>query len=243
MDVILPLLLMGLFAAVALGVLVLVPVLIVQAHRRAAERRAGLAAYAQAREWEYRPQDPALVDRFAGAPFGRGHSRQAVDVILGRYDGRAFTAFDHRYVTGSGDERSSHHASVIALNLGLGRGVTAPDLAVGPTGTLRRWVDSLTGRDIAIGDPAFDDFFTVHSPSPEFARDVLLSDVRDVMRHHPNLAWRITGDSLLVIRPGGHAPGDIDAALPVMTALLDRVPAQVWQRLDPRREQEPQQER
>lgn len=234
MDVVLPLILFGLLGAVTLGVLVLVPVLLVQAHRRAVERRAGLAAYAQAREWEYRPQDPALVGRFHGAPFGRGHGQRAVNVILGRYDGRAFTAFDYHYVTGSGDERRSHDCSVIALNLG----VTAPDLAVGPTTTLRRWVDALTGRDIAIGDPPFDDFFTVHSPSPEFARDVLLSDVRDVMRHHPTLAWRIAGDSLLVIRPGGHTPADVDATLQAMGALLDRVPEHVWHRLDPRREQE-----
>lgn len=233
MDVVLPLLLFGLFGAVTVGVLVLVPVLLVQAHRRAAERRAGLAAYAHAREWEYRPEDPALVGRFRGAPFGRGHGQRAVNVLLGRYEGRPFTAYDYRYVTGGGDDRRSHECSVIALNLG----VAAPDLAVGPTTTLRRWVDTLTGKDIPIGDPAFDDFFTVHSPSPEFARDVLLSDVRDVVRHHPSLAWRITGDSLLVIRPGGHRPGDVDATLQVMSALLDRVPEHVWSRLDPTREE------
>lgn len=234
MDVALPLLLFGLVGAVTLGLIALVPVLLVHAHRRAAERRAGLAAYAQAREWDYLPRDPALVHRFRGAPFGRGHSQQAVNVLLGRYDGRPFTAFDYHYVTGSGDDRRSHACSVIALNLG----VAAPDLAVGPTTTLRRWVDALTGRDIPIGDAAFDDFFTVHSTAPEFARDVLLSDVRDVMRHHPTLAWRITGDSLLVIRPSGHGPGDVDATLQVMGALLDRVPERVWHRLDPERHPE-----
>lgn len=234
MDLVFPLALMALFGIAFLGLFVLVPVLVLQANRRAAERRAGLAAYAEAREWEYRPQDPHLVGRFSGAPFGRGHNQQAVNVLLGRYDGRSFTAFDYHYVTGSGDERRSHTCSVTALHLG----VVAPDLAVGPTTTLRRWVDALTGRDIPIGDQPFDDFFTVHSPSPDFARDVLLSDVRDVMRQHPTLAWRIAGDSLLVIRPGGHAPGDIDATLHVMGALLDRIPEHVWHRLDPRREQE-----
>jgi hypothetical protein len=234
MDIVLPLLLMALLGLTFLGLLVLVPVLIVQANRRAAERRAGLAAYAEAREWEYRPQDAALVGRFRGAPFGRGHSQQAVNVLLGRYDGRAFTAFDYHYATGSGEDRRSHTCSVIALNLG----VHAPDLAVGPTSTLRRWVDSLTGRDVAIGDRAFDEFFTVHSPSPDFARDVLLSDVREVMRRHPTFAWRITGDSLLVIRSGGHGPSDVDATLTIMGALLDRVPEHVWSRLDPDREPE-----
>ncbi|WP_436699789.1 hypothetical protein [Nocardioides sp. BYT-33-1] len=218
------------FAVTALVVVALVVLLalgVSAAAKRAAERRAGLAAFARDREWEFRPSDPALVERFAGAPFGRGHARQATNVLLGRYDGRAFTAFDYQFTTGSGEDSSRHTYSVLALNLG----VRAPDLAVGPTSTLRRWVDSLTGRDIEIGDPAFDAAYTVHSSAPEFAADVLLSDVRDVMRHHPALSWRITGDSLLVIRAGAHTPAEVDAKLHLMDALLDRIPGRVWDRL------------
>jgi len=209
------------------AVLALLVVGIVVGTKRAAERRQGLAAFAHSREWEYRPYDPALVDRFQGAPFGRGHGRHASNVLIGQYDGRPFTAFDYQFTTGSGDDSSRHAYSVVALNLG----VRAPDLAVGPTTTLRRWADSLTGRDIEIGDPAFDAAFTIHSPAPEFAADVLLSDVHDVMRHHPGLSWRITGDSLLMIRSGAHAPAEVDAKLQVMDALLDRIPDLVWERL------------
>lgn len=220
----------GVVFVLVAGMLVLVPVLVVTSARRARERQQGLAAFARSREWEYRPEDPALVGRFRGAPFERGRSRRATNVLLGRYESRAFTAFDYRYVSGSGEDSTTHTCSVIALNLG----VTAPDLAVGPTTTLRRWVDALTGRDIEIGDPQFDAAFTVHSPSPEFARELLLSDVRDVLRHHPALSWRITGDSLLVIRSGGYSPGDVDGLLGAMGALLDRVPARVWERLGSR---------
>lgn len=224
------LLILGFFLVVFVGFCVLLPVLVVTSARRARERQQGLAAFAQSREWEYRPEDPALVGRFRGAPFESGIRRRATNVLIGRHESRPFTTFDYRYVTGSGEDSTTHTCSVVALNLG----VTAPDLAVGPTTTLRRWVDALTGRDIEIGDPQFDAAFTVHSPSPEFARELLLSDVRDVMRHHPGLAWRITGDSLLVIRPGGYSPADVDGLLGAMSALLDRVPARVWQRLDAR---------
>ncbi|GAA1536566.1 hypothetical protein [Nocardioides humi] len=222
-----PLALLGLLGLVFAAVVVLIVVAAVEAQKRAAERRQGLAAIAHQREWEYRAEDPGLVDRFAGGPFGRGHGRRASNVLLGRYDGRPFTAFDYTFTTGSGDDRRQHAYSVVALNLG----VRAPDLAVGPTSTLRRWVDSLTGRDIEIGDPEFDHHFTVHSPSPEFAADVLLSEVRDVMRHHPQVSWRIAGDSLLVIRAGTHTPAEVDAKLHMMDALLDRVPSPVWDRL------------
>ncbi len=216
--------LLGLAFAAAVAALV---VAAVKSQQRAAERRQGLAMLAHQREWEYRADDPGLVHRFAGAPFGRGHARRATNVLLGAHDGRSFTAFDYTFTTGSGDDSRHHSHSVVALNLG----VHAPELAVGPTTTVRRWVDSLTGRDIEIGDPAFDAYYTVHSPSPEFAADVLLSDVREVMQHHPDLAWRITGDSLLVIRSGQHGPGEVDAKLHVMDAILDRVPALVWDRL------------
>ncbi|WP_408895421.1 hypothetical protein ACJ5H2_10995 [Nocardioides sp. R1-1] len=222
-----PLALFGLIGLCFVAVLALLVAAVVASSRRAAERRQSLAALAHAREWEYRPSDPALVDRFRGAPFGSGRSRRAVNVLLGHHDGRPFTAFDYHHTTGSGDSSSSHVHSVLALNLG----VHAPDLAVGPTTMLRRWVDSLTGRDIVIGDPAFDAAFTVHSPAPEFAVDLLLSDVREVLRHHPGVAWRITGDSLLVIRSGQHSPAEIDAKLHLMDALLDRVPGHVWDRL------------
>ncbi|MCR1782976.1 hypothetical protein KVF89_10560 [Nocardioides carbamazepini] len=219
--------LFGLLALAVVALVVLLVLAVAAGTKRAAERRQGLAALAHHREWEYRPSDPGLVDRFTGAPFGRGHGRRADNVLLGRYDGRSFAAFDYQYTTGSGEDSSRHAYSVVALSLG----VRAPELAVGPTGTLRRWVDSLTGRDIEIGDPVFDAAFTVHSPAPAFAADVLLSDVRDVMRHHPALSWRITGDSLLVIRSGAHAPAEIDAKLHLMDALLDRIPGHVWDRL------------
>jgi len=217
--VVIGLVFVALFALLVIGIVV--------GTKRAAERRQGLAAFAHSREWEYRPSDPALVERFQGAPFGRGHGRHAANVLIGQYDGRPFTAFDYHFTTGSGEDTSRHTYSVVALNLG----VRAPDLAVGPTTTLRRWADSLTGRDIEIGDPAFDAAFTIHSPAPEFAADLLLSEVRDVMRHHPGLSWRITGDSLLMIRSGAHAPAEIDGKLQVMDALLDRVPDLVWERL------------
>ncbi|TNM39584.1 hypothetical protein FHP29_11930 [Nocardioides albidus] len=223
----LPLFMIVIFAIVLGGILVLFPIAIVTSYRKAAERREGLARFAHQREWEFRADDRALVDRFTGAPFGRGSGRYATNVIIGDHDGRPFTAFDYQYASTRGESNNQHFYSVVALNLG----VQAPDLSVGPTTLLSGWVDGLTGRDIEIGDPAFDAHFTVHSPAPEFAADVLLSDVREVMRHHPGEAWRITGDSLLVIRSGRHVPADIDARLHMMDALLDRVPDRVWDRL------------
>ena len=202
-----------------------------QAQKRAAARRSALTGYATHREWEFRQSDDSLVHRFTGPPFDRGHSRQATNVFLGRHDGRAFVAFDYEYVTssGSGSNRSTqrHHYSVIALSLGL----RTPGMAVGPTSTFGNLINAVTGRDVQIGNLLFDQSFTVTSPSPEFAIDVLHPHVVDVVMHHPDLAWRLDGESMLVIRSGQHTPQEIEAKLHFMDAVLDRIPEHVRSRL------------
>ena len=223
----LPTFMVVIFAIVIGGMLVLFPIAILTSTRSAARRRRSVASFARDRAWEFRADLPALADRFAGPPFGRGTRRFATNVVIGEHEGRPFVAFDYQYTDFLGDNNNQHFYSVVAVSLGL----RAPDLFVGPTTLLGRWVDGLTGGDIEIGDPAFDGHFTVHSPSPEFAVDVLLSDVREVMRHHPDVAWRITGDSMLVVSPGRPAPAEVDARLEMMDALLDRIPERVWARL------------
>jgi hypothetical protein len=116
---------------------------------------------------------------------------------------------------------------VVALGLGL----TTPGLAVGPTGTFGKLINAVTGRDVQIGNPAFDQVFTVTSPAPEFAVDVLAPAVVEVVMHHPELAWRLEGDSMLVIRSGQHSPQEIEAKLAFMDAVLDRIPERVRARL------------
>lgn len=203
----------------------------VQAQRRATERRAGIAGYATHREWEYRAEDPSLVTRFGGAPFGQGFGQSARNVLLGRHDGRPFVAFDYHYATSSGtgtDRRTHHHVySVLAMSLGL----PTPGMAVGPTTTFGKLVNAVTGRDVRIGNPVFDDAFTVTSPAPQFALDVLHPDVVQVVMHHPELAWRLEGDSMLVVRAGQHSPQEIEAKLHFMDAVLDRLPEHVRSRL------------
>ena len=53
--------------AALLGIAVLVVYLV---YRKEIERRRQLAAYAAARGWSYQREQPLLVGRFAGPPFG-----------------------------------------------------------------------------------------------------------------------------------------------------------------------------
>lgn len=206
----------GLFGLLAWAVVV--------AQRKTRERQEGLAWWASQREWTFLPEDPRLVSRFVGSPFGHGSSRRARNVIHGKHRGRAFTAFDYRYVTSSGDSSTTHHYSVVALALG----VAVPSLSVAPQGGVGRFFGRLFGTDIILGDPPFDDRFAVSADDPRFAADVLHPAMRQMLMTWGDLAWRLSVDSLLVIRQGAQQPPEIDAKLAAMDALVAQVPAHVW---------------
>ena len=88
---------------------------IVQARRRREE----CGRLAVALGFDYHPDDPwDLPTRYAFFDlFKRGHGRRASNILCGQADGRAVTAFDYQYTTGSGKNRTTHHcqAAVFAL--------------------------------------------------------------------------------------------------------------------------------
>ncbi len=74
--------------------------------------------YAGTREWRFTADGAGLESRFRGDPFGRGRARRATNVVEGRYEGLPFLAFVYRYVTGSGDDSTTHACSVLTMHLG-----------------------------------------------------------------------------------------------------------------------------
>jgi hypothetical protein len=220
----------ALFLVVPVVFVALLVLAVVASSRARQRRRETLASYAAQREWRYSPDGVGLEDRFAGDPFGHGHGRGATNVVEGTYEGRAFLAFDYRYTTGSGDDATTHTFSVVTMHLG-GLALPVPMLQVAPSRGLGKFFSQLLGHDLALGDPVFDDLFQVRTDSPELAHDVLQPDLRALLAAYQDRAWRLQGDSLLMFRRGQHSPGEVDAVLASMKAILDRVPPVVWQRL------------
>lgn len=221
---------LGVVAVLAIG-LTLVVVVGVLGYLGAQRRRDEMAAYAASRGWRYETQQPALVDRFPGAPFGRGHSRQAFNVIYGRHDGRDFCSFDYRYseTSGSGEDRrtTTYRFSVLAMSLG----VPVPDLEVSPENLFGRVIGRLTDSDIELESEDFNRAFTVRSPDRKFASDLLHPPMMEFLLAHPDVAWRLTGDSMLVIARGERSLDQIDWTLDLMDAITDRIPEFVWRDL------------
>ena len=186
-----------------------------------------MTGYAAQREWRLTPERAELVDRFRGDPFGKGRERRAYNVIEGEYEGHVFTAFDYSYLTGSGDSRQRHTCSVAAIHLGC----SVPMLHVGPTGPFSRLFTGLFGHDVEVGQPDFDEAFTVRCDSVDFAHDVLDADMTAMLMYQSDRAFRLEGDSLLMFRNGEHTPEEVDQVLASMKAIIDQIPSRVWDRL------------
>ena len=132
-----------------------------------------MAAYAAGRGWRFEAEQPLLVDRFTGPPFGLGFGRRAYNVLYGSHDGRDLVSFDYEYKTQTTNGKQTttqvHRFSV----LGLSMGIHMPPLSVDPENFLERFVGRLTGNDIDLESEEFNRAFTVSCPDRKFASDVL----------------------------------------------------------------------
>ncbi|HMO10778.1 MAG TPA: hypothetical protein PKB06_04595, partial [Actinotalea sp.] len=166
---------LGMVAVLAVVGLALVAGTVVLAYLAGRRRRAELAAVAARRGWEFAERDDTWVAAFAGAPFGLGHRRRAVNVLRGTHGDRRFVAFDYCYDTteastdaeGRVSSREvTHWFTIVAVDADA----VFPALEVTPESFFGRMMGRLTG-DIQFESEAFNRAFTVRCPDREFAFD------------------------------------------------------------------------
>jgi len=204
---------------------------VVFSYLAAKKRREELATYAAARGWRYEVEQPLLVDRFTGPPFGLGFGRRAYNALYGSHDGRDLVSFDYEYKTQTSDgKQTTTHVHVFSV-LGLSMGVLMPPLSVDPENFLDRFVGRLVGNDIDLESEDFNRAFTVSCTDRKFASDVLHPQMMEYLLQHRDLGWRFEQDSMLVIAQGKRTPAQIDATIDVMDGITDRIPEFVWLRL------------
>ena len=204
---------------------------VVFSYLAAKKRREELATYAASRGWRYEVEQPLLVDRFTGAPFGAGFGRRAYNVLYGSHDGRDLVSFDYEYKTQTSDgKQTTTHVHRFSV-LGLAMGARMPALSVDPENFLDRFVGRIAGTDIDLESEEFNRAFSVRSADRRFASDVLDPRMMEYLLQHRQLGWRFESDSMLVIATGSRTPAEIDATLAVMDGITDRVPEFVWLRL------------
>jgi hypothetical protein len=222
----------GLAGFVVPAIVVVILALVAYAgYVQAKRRREEMAAYAVSRGWRFELDQPALVHRFHGAPFGRGDDRRAFNVVYGTHDGRDFVSFDYEYeeTTGSGKDRrtTTYDFSVLAMSMT----VVMPALEVSPEGFFGRLVGRLTNSDIELELEDFNRAFTVQCPDRKFASDVLHPQMMEFLMQYRDMAWRFERDSMLMVTQGRRTIPRIDWTMQVMDGIADRIPEFVWRQL------------
>lgn len=216
------------FFVVCLGLVVTVGVIAVL---QAKKRREEMARYAASRGWRYEGDQPLLVDRFQGSPFGVGSSRRATNAVYGQHDGRDFVSFDYRYTTTSGTGKNrrttTHTFSILALSMGA----LLPPLRVDPENFLGRFVGRITNSDIELELEDFNRAFTVNCPDRKFASDVLHPQMMELLLQHPDVGWRFDRDSMLMVSGSLRSVQSIDATLHLMDRITDLIPDFVWRQV------------
>ncbi|MDH2415817.1 DUF3137 domain-containing protein [Nocardioides sp. CER19] len=216
--------------------LALVALIAVASYLSAKRRREAIAALVAAKGWTHTERDDRWTEVFDGAPFGRGHDRQARDVIQGAIGQRRWVTFDYVYHTtetstdGQGHtstREQSHRFAVMAVDVGA----AFPRLSVSPEGVVGRFFGRLTGRDIELESEDFNRAFTVNADDRKFASDVLHPQMMEYLLGHRDLEWRSTGHWVVSAEPGSNELTTIETRAGVLAGILDRVPEFVWRDL------------
>lgn len=194
------------------------------------KRRDRLMQWCVNRGWSFTAEDPSLVGRWTGAPFGQGERRRARNVINGTEKGRQFTAFDYSYETHSTDSKgnrttTTHRFGVYAVALPA----YLPTLQVTREGAFRRLAGAIgLMRDIELESEDFNRAFTVRTAEPKFASDVLSPRTMEFLLSVPDVQWRIEGTSILSWDGGRMRPEQIVVATAVLDRVTDGIPSFVW---------------
>lgn len=194
------------------------------------KRRERVMLFARNRGWRFAGEDPSLVDRWAGDPFGKGERRRARHVLTGVESGRPFTAFDYRYVTRSTDSKghsttTTHRFGVCAVPLPVALGT----VEVRPEDLFTRAAAAVgLMPSVDLESEAFNRRFLVRASDRKLASDVLSPRTMQFLLSARPEAWRLQDAHILSWHPGRLDPAEVVRTCAVLGRVLDGIPSFVW---------------
>lgn len=190
------------------------------------QRGKKLEAWARSIGWTWVGENPALVHRWRGEPFGIGSSRRATEVIIGRFGGRPAVSFTYRYTTGSGKNRTHHTFHVVSVALPA----YLPTLQLTPDGFGAKLAKTFGGQDIQFESEDFNQAWRVEAGVLKFAHDVVHPRVMErLMRPDARgTSLRIDGTDAISWTPGATQPDTVAPRLSLLCAVVDAIPRYVW---------------
>jgi hypothetical protein len=138
----------------------------IQANRR----REALFTLATELGLQFDPAGGRAHDHFEGfLPFGRGSSRRSDNLLHGVVDGTEWMIFDYKYTTGSGDDETTHHHSIVSATLPI----TLPALTIRPEGMFDKLAGLMGFDDINFESEAFSRRYHVSCDDRKTCYDVI----------------------------------------------------------------------
>ena len=112
-------------------------------------------------------EDDRWVDAWRGAPFGEGHSREAVNVMEREVGGRRAVVFDYSYKVTTSDGKTTttttYEFSIYAHQLPA----ALPDMTIEPEGLWDKAVKLFGAQDVELESVEFNDRYRVKADDPE----------------------------------------------------------------------------
>ena len=187
-----------------------------------AKRKKELAAWATDAGLTFSPgSDRAFGNRYP--EFGclrRGHTRSAYNIASGSWNGRPLEAFDYRYVTGHGKNRSTHTFSAIIL----GSGLSLKPLQIRSENVFDKLTEFFGVDDIDFESDQFSREFHVKSPDKKWAYDVLHQRTMEFLLSNPKFSIEFDSEHVICWRNRRFDLQTRETAIGVVEGVLNRLP-------------------
>lgn len=208
--------------AVVLGV-----VGVVVERRWQARRHERLASWGAVNGFAYEHHDRELLRLQRGAPFDEGDSHAVTEVLHRPWEDWHVASFTYRWSTGSGKNRQTHHAHVVALHLPA----HLPRLEVTPEGVGARLAKLVGGQDMQLELEEFNREYRIVAADERVGHAVLHPRLMerllaDDVRGRP---WRLEGRWLVTWDAGRTDVARLASRLGLLSAIARSVPRHVWQ--------------
>lgn len=197
--------------------------------RRKESRRRELAGWAFSRNLNFiDANDGEMEDRYPNFKcLQQGKHRYAYNIIEGSIENRKICAFDYHYETSDGKNTRDNYFSALVIDAGL----PLKPLFIRDENFFDKVADFFGFDDIDFESSEFSKKFYVKSPDRKWAYDVLHQETMEFLLGSPRFYLEFHGKHVIAYRKNTFTVKDFEAAIQVITGILNRLPKSLVQEL------------
>jgi hypothetical protein len=203
------------------------------------ERKASLAAWAEARGFSFHPhgvevyargiwsgfnRSESFLGRFQDfSPFGQGDRWRVPIMMTGKTGDRQWTIFDYEYQTESGGKnrsRTTHRYTVCEVQCGC----TFPHIDIRPENVFDKIGGALGFKDLSFELDEFNRCYYVKTNDERIAYSLIHPEMIEFLMRVPRYPWQIDGRQIVIAVPGWLQVAEIQRIVADMDGFLELIP-------------------